>query len=92
MGHFFQGGLPPLPGSGFNWQSLLLNMVLAVAWSFVASIGFAIAITVGLKVLNMLTPGFNEWEEIKKGNLAVSVLWAAFILAVAIVVVVVLNK
>jgi uncharacterized membrane protein YjfL (UPF0719 family) len=92
MGHLFQGGLPPLPGTGTNYQQILLNMLFAVLWSIVASIGFAAAISIGLKVLNLLTPGFNEWEEIKNKNMAVAVLWGSFIIAVAIVVVGVLLK
>jgi uncharacterized membrane protein YjfL (UPF0719 family) len=93
MGHLFQGGLPPLPGAtGTNYTQVLLNMVFAVLWSIVASIGFAAAISIGLKILNVLTPGFNEWDEIQKGNMAVAVLWAAFVLSVAIVVVGVLIK
>lgn len=92
MGHFFQGGLPPLPGSGPNYQSVLLNMLFAIVWAIVASIGFAVAISIGFKVLNLLTPGLNEWEELKKGNMAVAVLWSAFTIAVAVVVFVVLFK
>jgi uncharacterized membrane protein YjfL (UPF0719 family) len=93
MGPMFQGSLPPLPGSGgVNFQQVLLNMLFAVLWSIVASVGFAAAIAIGLKVFSMLTPGFNEWEELKKGNTSVAVLWAAFVIAVAIVVVGVLIK
>lgn len=92
MGHFFQGGLPPLPGSGPNYQSVLLNMLFAVVWSIVAAIGFAVAISIGFKVLNLLTPGLDEWDELKKGNMAVAVLWSAFTIAVAVVVFVVLFK
>lgn len=92
MGTFLQGGLPPLPGTGPDIVSIAINMVFAVLWSIVAAIGFGLAISIGLKILNVLTPGFNEWEELKRGNVAVAILWAAFTLAVAIVVVVVLNK
>jgi hypothetical protein len=92
MGNFFQGGLPPLPGTGPDYMSILLNMVFAVLWSIVAAIGFAAAIAIGFRVLNVLTPGLNEWEELKKGNIAVGIVWAAFTLAVAVVVYVVLNK
>lgn len=89
---FLQGGLPPLPGTGPDWLSIIQNMIFAVVWSIVAALGFAAAISIGLKVLNLLTPGLNEWEELKKGNVAVAILWSAFILSVAIVVFVVLNK
>jgi hypothetical protein len=92
MGNILQGGLPPLPGAGPDFVSIALNMLFAVLWSIVAAIGFAAAIAIGYRVLNLLTPGLNEWEELKKGNVAVGVLWASFTLAVAIVVYVVLNK
>jgi uncharacterized membrane protein YjfL (UPF0719 family) len=85
--------LPPLPGSqGVDWVNVGLNMLLAVVWAIVASIGFAGAIAIGLRIFSLLTPGINEWEEIKKGNLSVALLWAAFILAVAAVVIAVLLK
>ena len=85
--------LPPLPGSqGVDWVNVGLNMLLAVVWAVVASIGFAGAIAIGLRIFSWLTPGINEWEEIKKGNLSVALLWAAFVLAVAAVVIAVLLK
>jgi uncharacterized membrane protein YjfL (UPF0719 family) len=92
MGNLLQGGLPPLPGAGPDFGSVLLNMVFAVLWSIVAAIGFAGAMAIGFRVLNLLTPGLDEWQELKNGNMAVGILWASFTLAVAIVVFVVLNK
>ncbi len=89
----FQGGIPPLPGGGgFDPVSFLTNGLAAIAWSIFAAIGFAAAIAIGLRIFNVLTPGLNEWEELRKGNMAVGIVWASFILAVAIVVYVVLNK
>ncbi len=85
--------MPPLPiTTGFDPARIALNMVLAVLWAIVAAIGFAAAMGVGLKVFSALTPGFNEWDELRKGNTSVGVLWAAFVLAVAVVVVGVLLK
>ena len=55
---------------------------MAGAWLIVAG-GYFIA---------FLTPGINEWEEIKKGNLSVAVLWGAFVISVAAVVIAVLLK
>ena len=92
MGSIFQGGLPPLPGAGLNLVSVLQNMLFAVLWSIVAAIGFAAAIAIGFRVLNVLTPGLNEWDELRKGNMAVGLVWAAFTISVAVVVYVVLNK
>jgi uncharacterized membrane protein YjfL (UPF0719 family) len=92
MLNFLQGGIPPLPGTGPDFGSIALNMLFAIIWSIIAAVGFALAIGIGYRVLNVLTPGFNEWEELKKGNMAVGILWSAFTLAVAIVLFVVLNK
>ena len=85
--------MPPLPATaGFDAGNVALNMVLAVLWAIVAAVGFAGAIAIGLKVLSVLTPGLNEWEELRKGNLSVAILWSAFVLAVAAVVVAVILK
>jgi uncharacterized membrane protein YjfL (UPF0719 family) len=92
MLNFLQGGIPPLPGTGPDFGSIALNMLFAIIWSLVAAIGFAAAIAIGYRVLNVLTPGLDEWQELKNGNLAVGILWASFTIAVAIVVFVVLNK
>jgi uncharacterized membrane protein YjfL (UPF0719 family) len=92
MENFLQGGLPPLPGAGLDFTNILLNMVFAVLWSIVAAVGFAVAIAIGLQVMHVLTPAINEWEEIRRGNMAVAVLWSAIIASVAIVVFVVLSK
>ena len=92
MGFFLQGGLPPLPGAGPDFGSIALNMLFAILWAIVAAVGFAAAIAIGFRVLNVLTPGLNEWEELKNGNMAVGIVWAAFTIAVALVVYVVLAK
>ncbi len=85
--------MPPLPiTGGFDPGQIALNMLLAVLWAIVAAIGFAAAMAVGLKTFSLLTPGVSEWDEMKKGNTSVGLLWAAFVLAVAVVVVGVLLK
>jgi uncharacterized membrane protein YjfL (UPF0719 family) len=85
--------MPTLPvTAGFNAGSVALNMVLAVLWAVIAAVGFAAAIAIGLKVFSVLTPGFNEWDEMRKGNTSVAILWSAFVLAVSMVVVGVILK
>ena len=49
------------------------------------AISMAFAFVIMLRLFGFLTP-INEWEEIRKGNIAVGILMAAAILAVAIVV------
>jgi len=71
---------------------ILINMALAVAWAVVAGICFAVVIPLGIRLFGALTPGLDEIEELKKGNMAVAVVFAAFILSLTAVVVAVLLK
>ena len=85
--------LPPIqPGSGFDLVNFLLNAVAALLWSVVAALIFVLVIAIAMRVFNALTPGMDEIEELKKGNMAVAVLMAGFTLSVSAVVVAVLLK
>jgi uncharacterized membrane protein YjfL (UPF0719 family) len=89
----WQPPLPPLPvGGGVNWESILLNMLFAVLWTVVAVIAFAIAMPLALRLFSVLTPGFNEFEQLKNGNMAVSLLMSTFVLAATVLIVAVLLK
>ncbi len=86
-------GLPPIPDRGdVDFIRVLINMALAVAWSAVAGISFAVVISIGVRLFSALTPGIDETEELKKGNMAVAVLFAAFIISLTAVVVAILLK
>jgi uncharacterized membrane protein YjfL (UPF0719 family) len=67
-------------------------MALAIAWAVVAGICFAIVIPIGIRLFNVLTPDLVEIEELKKGNMAVAVVFATFILSLTAIVVAVLLK
>ncbi len=54
-------------------------------WSLVGAVSMAVALAVMLKVFNWLTP-VDEWEEIKKGNIAVAIAVASVVLGTAIVI------
>ena len=54
---------------------LILALALAVAAQYV-----------GLSVLGKLTKGVKEWEELKRGNVAVGLMMAAVVIAIAAVV------
>ena len=86
-------GLPPVPGGGdVDVVRVLINMVFAIAWTLVAGISFAIVIPIGMRLFNALTPGLDEMEELKKGNMAVALVFATFILSLTAVVVAILLK
>jgi uncharacterized membrane protein YjfL (UPF0719 family) len=71
---------------------ILINMALAVAWAVVAGISFAIVIPMGIRLFNALTPGLDEMEELKKGNMAVALVFATFIISLTAVVVAIFLK
>jgi uncharacterized membrane protein YjfL (UPF0719 family) len=64
---------------------ILKEYLFTFGWSLVGAISMAVAFLVMMKVFNKLTP-FDEWEEIKKGNIAVAITIAAVIVSAAIVI------
>ncbi len=60
---------------GAAFIQLILGIVLAIA-----------AIYLALNILDKLTRGIDEFEEIKKGNVAVALMMAGVIIAVAIII------
>ena len=86
-------GLPPIPDSGdVDPARILLNMALAIAWAIVAGISFAVVIPIGMRLFKALIPGLDEIEELKKGNMAIAVVFATFIISLTAIVVAVLLK
>lgn len=63
-------------------MSFLLDLV-AVFGALVLSAG---AIYTGISLLDSLTPGIDEWKQIKKGNIAVGIFYAAVILSLIFLV------
>ena len=76
----------------FDLVGFLLNAVAALLWSVVAALIFTVIIVVTMRLFSLLTPGIDELEELRKGNIAVALVMVGFILAVALVVVAVLLK
>ncbi|HPW11509.1 MAG TPA: DUF350 domain-containing protein, partial [Methanoregulaceae archaeon] len=67
---------------GGDWWSLvaafiqlILGIVLAIATIYLA-----------LNILDRLTKGINEFEELKKGNVAVALMMAGVIVATAVII------
>jgi uncharacterized membrane protein YjfL (UPF0719 family) len=63
----------------------LWPMLRSVLWAIVASISFAFAMGMAIKVFDLLSRDIDEWEEIKKGNWGVAMIFTAMILAVGLV-------
>lgn len=63
---------------------LLSQYLVTFGWGITGAVTMAVALPLLLTVFSKFTP-FDEWEEIKKGNLGVSIIVAALIIAFAIV-------
>ena len=61
-------------------------MLERIGWSITAAVGFAFGIGIALKVFDMLSTDIDEWEEIKKGNLGVSLIFISLIIMVGLLV------
>ncbi len=64
---------------------LLWQFGKSFGWAIVAAISFAFAMGLAIKVFDLLSGDIDEWEEIKKGNWGVAIIFASMIIAVGLV-------
>ena len=62
-----------------------IDYLLAIGWGAVGAVSMALGLAILLKVFDWLTP-IDEWEEVRKGNIAVAIILAAVILALGIAI------
>jgi uncharacterized membrane protein YjfL (UPF0719 family) len=62
-----------------------VDYLIAIGWGVVGAVSMACELAILLRVFDWLTP-IDEWEEIRKGNLAVAIILAAVILALGIAI------
>ena len=70
----------------FGWQSIINSYLRAIGWSVVAALGFSIGIGLALKVFDWMSTDIEEWEEIKNGNMGVSLIFINLIASVAFLI------
>lgn len=66
-------------------MTILMNFVYMLGYGIVAALTMSIALGLLIKVWDWITP-IDEWEELRKGNIAVAIVLAAVVLGFAIVV------
>jgi|TARA_B110000967_G_scaffold172746_1_gene183971 uncharacterized membrane protein YjfL (UPF0719 family) len=71
---------------GLGLEETLLQYARAVGWSVTAAVGFAFGVGIALKVFDWLSTDIDEWEEIKKGNIGVSLIFISLIVMVGLLV------
>ena len=75
---------------GLGLEETLLQYLRAVGWSVTAAVGFAFGVGIALKVFDYLSTDIDEWEEIKKGNIGVSLIFISLIVMVGLLVYIVI--
>ena len=58
----------------------------SLLWAITAAIGFGLGVGIALKVFDWLSSDIDEWEEIKKGNMGVSLIFVSLIVMVGLIV------
>lgn len=83
-----------MPGvaAGPDWGAFLLNAVFALLWTIVAAIAFGIAIPAAMAIFHRMTPGVDEFAELRRGNVAIAIVQFGFILSITLVVVAIVLK
>ena len=71
---------------GLGLEESLLQYLRAVGWSITAAVGFAFGVGIALKVFDWLSTEIDEWEEIKKGNMGVALIFISLIVMVGLLV------
>ncbi len=70
----------------------LLEVARVIGWVIGSALLLGLGMGLTVKMFDITTPGLNEIEELKKGNIAVAIVLAAVILAVGFVVGLVLAE
>jgi uncharacterized membrane protein YjfL (UPF0719 family) len=66
-------------------MGILIDYLKLIGWGAVGILTMAVSLWVLLSIFTWLTP-VDEWDEIKKGNLAVAIVMAAVIIGFALVI------
>lgn len=68
-----------------DFMALLMRFIETILWALVAAVSMSLTLGILLKVYDLMTP-IDEWEEIKKGNIACAILMGAVIMSFGLVV------
>ena len=69
-----------------SWGNFLKQNLRSLLWAITAAIGFGLGVGISLKVFVWLSTDIDEWEEIKKGNIGVSLIFISLIVMVGLIV------
>ena len=72
---------------GLDLITTLEQYARAIGWIISASVGFAIGVAIALWIFDLISRDIDEWEEIKKGNIGVSLIFVSLIVMIGLIVI-----
>ena len=66
-------------------EILLAQYAITFGWALTGAVSMAVSLSVLTKLFHKISP-IDEWEELKRGNMAVAVVFASIILGTAFVI------
>ena len=67
-------------------RQVFFNYLMTLGWALTGAIAMAISLALALRLYNVLTPGLDEMEELKEGNMAVAIVMGAIVISMGFVV------
>ena len=72
--------------ANIDFKALFIAWGQLVGWAVAGGIGMGLGLVVSLKIFTLLTRDVDEWAEVKKGNLGMSIILASVILGSSLVI------
>ena len=72
---------------GLDIMTQLEEYLRAIGWSIAAAIGFSTGVAIAIMIFDFISKDINEWEEIKKGNIGVSLIFVSLIIMIGFIVI-----
>lgn len=72
--------------AAIDWGNLLTTYGITIGWAIAGGVGMALGLTIALKVFTLLSPGIDEWELVKQGNVPIGIILASVVLGTSIVI------
>lgn len=69
-----------------DWGNLFRTYGITIGWAIAGGIGMSLGLTIALKVFTFLSPGIDEWDLVKQGNVPIGLILSAVVLGTSIVI------
>ncbi len=66
-------------------ETLLTHYLITFGWALTGAVSMAVSFGILTKIFDIISP-IDEWEELKKGNIAVAAVFASVIIGTAFVI------